>query len=119
MQVGAEPTESDIVIANIFAKLGHDVEFLAASRAYRVRTPDMKIDGVAWEVKCPTSRKIDKFRQNISSALGQSQNVVIGTFRTKARDEKIIKFVTEYVEGRKRVKQLKVVTKKHEIIDIK
>lgn len=28
MQVGAEPTESDIVVANIFAKLGFDVDFM-------------------------------------------------------------------------------------------
>lgn len=43
MQVGAEPTESDILVANIFARLGSDIEFIAPSKAYRVRTPDINI----------------------------------------------------------------------------
>ncbi len=114
MQVGAEPTESDILVANIFARLGSDVEFIAPSRAYRVRTPDIHMDGLAWEIKCPTSRKIDKFRQNISSALEQSPNVIIGTFRTKTTDEKIIKFIADYLKDHKKVKRLKVVTKTHQ-----
>ncbi len=119
LQVGAEPTESDIVVANVFARLGYDVEFIAPSRAYRVRTPDINMDGIAWEIKCPTSRKIDKFRQNISSALEQSQNMIIGTFRTKTTDEKIIKFIADYLKDHKKVKRLKVVTKNHQILDLR
>ena len=119
MQVGAEPTESDILVANIFAKAGCSVEILAASKAYRVRTPDMNIDGVPWEVKCPKSRKSDKVRQKISDALGQSQNIIIGTFRSKMTDENILRAIDEYLNTHKRVKHLKVITKMHEIIDLK
>lgn len=119
MQVGAEPTESDIVVGNVFARLGFDIEFIAASRRYMVHTPDINMDGLTWEIKCPTSKKIDKFRQNISGALEQSQNIIIGTFRTKTKDEKIIRFIADYLKEHKKVKRLKVVTKTHEIIDLK
>lgn len=70
MQVGAEPTDTDIVVANVFARMGCDVEFIAASRGYMVRTPDIRMAGLDWEIKCIESDRIDKVRRNISSALG-------------------------------------------------
>ncbi len=122
MQVGAEPTESDIVIANVFARLGSDVEFIAASKGYMVRTPDITMNGLAWEIKCIESGKIDKVRQNINAALGQSQNVIIGTFRTPIMDDKIMRFISKYLDNdrhRKSVKRLLVVTKTHQVLDLK
>ena len=120
MQVGAEPTASDIMVANIFAKLGHDVDFIAANKGYMVRTPDIHMDRIDWEIKCIESDKIDKVRRNISTALGQSGNIIIGTFRTSILDEKIIRYVQRHVLPKKKgIKRLKIVTKTHEVIDIK
>lgn len=119
MQVGAEPTESDILVANIFARLGSDIEFIAPSKAYRVRTPDINMDGLAWEIKCIESNKMDKVRRNISSALGQSDNIIIGTFRTPILDDKIIDYIIRRFTKIKKIKRLKVITKTHRVLDLK
>jgi hypothetical protein len=119
MQVGAEPTESDIVVANVFARLGFDIEFIAPSRAYMVRTPDIHMDGLAWEIKCPESNKMDKIRQNIEEVVHQSKSIIIGTFRTPILDEKIIKYITKHFVKNRKIKRLKVVTKTHQVLDLK
>ena len=95
------------------------LSLLPQAKAYRVRSPDINMDSLAWEIKCPSSQKLDKFRQNISSALQQSENIIVGTFRTKTNDEKIIKYITDYLKSQKKIKHLKVVTKAHKTLDLR
>lgn len=49
----------------------------------------------------------------------QSPNVIIGTFKTKTTDEKIIRFIIDYLKDHKKVKRLKVVTKDHQVLDLR
>ncbi|MDR2524286.1 MAG: hypothetical protein LBC95_01950 [Candidatus Nomurabacteria bacterium] len=77
------------------------------------------MDGKSWEIKCPTSGKMDKIRRNISGALKQSQNIIIGTFNTDIPDDKIIRYCQKYSTINKSIKKLIVITKHKQIIDIK
>lgn len=118
-QIGAFPDLSEQIVADIFACEGNNIEFIKPDTRYMVHTPDIKMNGLLWEIKCPESDKMDKIRRNINDALKQSNNVIIGTFETKILDEKIIRYVTTYSKTLKNINKLKIVTKTKEIIDIK
>jgi len=118
-QIGAYPKLSEQIVADVFAKAGFDVEFIAESRRYKQGSADINMMGVVWEIKCVESDKMDKVRRNVNKAAKQSTNIIIGTFKTDILDEKIIKYAMKYVKNLKSVKRCKIVTKKHEILDIK
>ena len=77
------------------------------------------MDGLAWEIKCIESNKMDKVRRNISAALDQSENIVIGTFRTDILDDKIVSYIARRFTKIKKIKRLKVITKTHSVLDLK
>ena len=50
------PEKHEYETARYFADRGHDIEFIPPSNSPNMRTPDFKMDGVLWEVKCPTGK---------------------------------------------------------------
>lgn len=53
IQNGIYPEKHELETANIFTKLGKDVEFIAPSKTRKAKTPDVIIDGMNWEIKSP------------------------------------------------------------------
>lgn len=49
--IGAYPEDHERETAHFLANLGHDVTFLVASRTKGVKTADIMMDGVLWEMK--------------------------------------------------------------------
>jgi hypothetical protein len=118
-QIGAFPQLSEQIIADLFAAKGKNIEFIAPDTRYKVHTPDIKMDGKKWEIKCPESNRMDKVRRNIDTAIKQSMNIILGTFDTDIPDEKIIRFTKKYVRNRKKIKKVIIITKHKKILDIK
>jgi hypothetical protein len=50
---GVLPEKHELETADYFASLGKDVVFQLPNRTKGSRTPDVMIDGVLWEMKCP------------------------------------------------------------------
>ena len=50
---GFRPESHEIATALKLATAGHQVEFLVPSNLPGVRTPDLLIDGLEWEMKSP------------------------------------------------------------------
>ena len=51
---GVAPERHELETAAILAKFGHDVTFIMPSRTKGAKTPDIEMDGIDWEMKCPT-----------------------------------------------------------------
>jgi hypothetical protein len=119
-QIGAFPDYSEQMVADALAlKRGKNVEFIKPDTRYKIHTPDIKMDGETWEIKCPESDKMDKIRRNIDDAVKQSRNIILGTFDTNIPDEKIVRFVRKYVKNRKKIQKVILINKQKEILDIK
>ncbi len=51
-----QPEPHELATANVFAALGKDIEFIRPSRTRDAHTPDIEMDGIQWEIKCPMGK---------------------------------------------------------------
>ncbi|MBQ6320714.1 hypothetical protein IJI17_00605 [Candidatus Saccharibacteria bacterium] len=81
-------------------------------------TPDVKVDGVEYEIKSPETEKISSLEQSIRTALKQCPNIIIDSSRMKMRDDRARRFLVKKCREQKQIKKMMFVTKRGEIIDI-
>ena len=113
------PEKHELATANIFTKIGKNVEFLAPSRTKKANTPDVIIDGTVWEMKSPTGNSKYTIQNQFKRAAHQSQNLIIDSRRTKLPSKYIEKEIKKQISLRKSIKRLKLVTKTGKIIEFK
>jgi len=95
---------------------GYVVEVIVASRLYKIHSADILINGAVWEVKSPTTERIEKV---IKKAKKQSDKILIDTRRTKLDDESVAKELMKELKTSRILKKAKIIDKKGKVIDIK
>ena len=114
---GRKPWPHELRIANILAMAGHNIEFLPESN---IRTADILLDGVEYEMKSPLTNKPDKLERNIKRGLKQAKNIVFDSSRIKnMRDDNLRRFLIKKASEQKQIGELIFITKRGQIIDIK
>ncbi len=117
---GAEPQPHEIQTALFLRKAGKKVTFLAPKNQPGIKTPDIAMDGVNWEIKSPVSAGARSIEHAFRSAIKQSENVLFDLRRSKANDQANlakIKYVYRLVRGKK-VRAVLVISKEQALIDI-
>jgi len=117
---GAEPEPHEIQTALFLKKQGKNVKFLAPKNKNRVKTPDISMNRLEWEIKSPISSGSRVVEHALRSATKQSPNVILDLRRCKLNEEKALRQI--YHEGEKRgstLRRLMVITKSKKIIDVK
>ncbi|MDR2191530.1 MAG: hypothetical protein LBO62_01425 [Endomicrobium sp.] len=66
---GVFPETHELETARFFNKLGKDIEFLRPIRSKGIRTPDIVMDGVLWEIKSPQGDSRRTIENNLRAAL--------------------------------------------------
>ena len=114
---GRKPWAHEFHVAEVLAMNGHKVEFLLEGD---VKTPDILLDGVEYEIKSPESMKAISIERTIKKALKQSPNLIIDISRIKkVNEKKICNFLIKQVRIRKSIKKMLLVTKQEKVIDVK
>ena len=114
---GRKPWPHELRVANILALAGHDVEFLSEGN---IKTADILIDGIKFEIKSPFTNKPDKLERNIKRGLKQSRNIVFDSSRiNNIRDDILKRFLVNKCKRQKQIGRLVLIAKSGEIIDIK
>ena len=90
---------------------GFDVELIPASNIEGVHTPDIKMDGLKWEMKAPLGEGNQLMENTIQRALRQSQNIIIDLRHTKRHQTKCLRELEKQFLNKKGIKRLKVITK--------
>ncbi len=119
---GAEPEPHELQTALFLRKLGKEVKFLAPANQAGIKTPDILMDDLKWEIKSPVSNASRTIEHAFRSALKQSDNVIFDLRRSKASDAANLSrltYVYRLIRGKK-VKNLLVITKDDDghLIDI-
>lgn len=114
---GIYPEKHELATANIFTRLGKDVEFLAPSQTKKAKTPDVIIDGVIWEMKSPIGNSKYTIQNQFKRAAHQARNLIFDSRRTKLPSKYIEKEITKQMSLRKSIKKLKLITKSGRVID--
>ncbi len=102
--------------ATILSDAGFTVEFIKESR---IRTADILLNGIEYELKAPESFNANTLDHMIRRAVKQSPNLVIDMCRMKKiKSEKMIDFLENYIRKHSSVKELLLIDKKAHVIDI-
>ena len=96
---------------------GFDVELIPASNMEGVHTPDIKMDGLKWEMKAPLGEGNQLMENTIQRALRQSQNIIIDLRHTKRHQTKCLRELEKQFLNKKGIKRLKVITKSGKTLD--
>lgn len=96
---------------------GFDVELIPTSNIEGVRTPDIKIDGLKWEMKAPLGEGNQLMENTIQRALKQSQNIIIDLRHTKRHQTKCLRELEKQFLNKKGIKRLKIITKSGKTLD--
>lgn len=116
--VGKAPWAHEMRVAEILAAVGHVVEFLPERT---VKTADILLDGVEFEIKSPVTSKMNTFEHNLKRALKQSSNNIIDISRMDGRkmpEAKVKSFLLLKCKQHPQIKRMLLITKAKQIIDI-
>ena len=93
------------------------MELIPVSNIEGVHTPDIKMDGLKWEMKAPLGEGNQLMENTIQRALRQSQNIIIDLRHTKRHQTKCLRELEKQFLNKKGIKRLKVITKSGKTLD--
>lgn len=90
---------------------GFDVELLPPIQQKGVRTPDIRMNGLEWEIKCPRSNGKYTLEHSFRSALKQSSNIIFDIRSSKILQSKCIAEIERRFHDFKKVSRVLIITK--------
>ena len=115
-QLKIPPERHELETAKYFAALGYDIEFIPPSNSPNMRTPDIYMDGVSWEIKCPRGRSKRTIENNFRKAKEQSENIIFDLRRISISEEKCILELKQRFAQKRDVKRLPIIKKNGELL---
>jgi hypothetical protein len=109
----------EIETISFLALLGKDIKILEPVRSKGVRTPDIAMDGICWEIKCPIGNGKHTLERILKKAYHQSQNIIFDLRKIKLPEQKAISQLKREFKIRTNLKHLLVITKNNVLLDIK
>ncbi|MCR5528138.1 MAG: hypothetical protein K6F49_02865 [Saccharofermentans sp.] len=110
--------EHEMATVVLLTELGCNVELIPKSNLQGVRTPDVRIEGLLWEIKSPKGEGKSLMKNTVQKACRQSCNVIVDLRRVKRYQEKCLSELNREFEYSRSLKRLKIITKNGSIIDL-
>ncbi|MBO4374849.1 MAG: hypothetical protein J5829_07055 [Lachnospiraceae bacterium] len=114
-----DPYSHEMAIAELFASMDKDVIFLKPSNIPGAFIPDIKMDGLEWEIKSPEGKSDRTIRRNIHKASTQSNNIIFDLSRIGIAEEKCIRDLKNAFESSNHIRNMIIVTKSKQMIVLK
>lgn len=108
----------EIETAKFFVKLGKNVEFLLPSYTKGVSSPDIKMDGILWEIKSPVGNSRQTIEKIFKIAQKQSKNVIFDLRRISMDEAKAMSKIQREFNLRRGIKRILVIKKDKKLIDL-
>ena len=110
--------EHEMATVVLLTELGFNVELIPKSNLQGVRTPDVRIEGLLWEIKSPKGEGKSLMKNTVQKACRQSCNVIVDLRRVKRYQEKCLSELNREFEYSRSLKRLKIITKNGSVIDL-
>ena len=107
--VKPEPHEFDTYL--YYTDLGEDIELIPASHTPGVKSPDILMRGLMWEVKCPVINTRKSAERVFYKAAQQSSNLIIDLRKLKGKEDAVLKTLLACVKTTRKVRNLHIITK--------
>ncbi|MBR6505738.1 hypothetical protein IKT18_02815 [Candidatus Saccharibacteria bacterium] len=98
---------------------GFDVELIPKVDIKGIRTPDIIIDNIKWEMKAPIGEGGSLMKNIIQRAIRQSPYIIVDLRRTKRHQTKCLRELEKQFNNSKSIKWLKIITKSGKMLDFK
>ena len=86
----------------------------------RLKLPDVRINGIHYEMKSPTSSHLPVVDKNVKKALSQSTHIVFDSKRMKnAKDTQVLRELEKSIATRRKLKSLIFVDKRRAVHRLK
>jgi hypothetical protein len=118
LSFGARAEPHELETAMFFNKLGKDVTFLAPVYEKGAKTPDIKMDGLLWEIKAPKNDGKYTIEHIFRKALKQSKNIIFDLRRTKMSNDKCVSQITKQFRLIRKISRLLIITKEKKLLDL-
>ena len=110
------PKTHEFETAKYFAGLGKDIVFLKPSSVPNLHTPDILMDGVEWEMKCPSGGSKHTIIVNFRKAVMQSKYIIFDLRHIKLPEKQCINQLEKEFNARPYLKRLYVILKSGELL---
>lgn len=110
-QLNTPPEKHEFETAKYFAELGKDIVFLKPSSIPNLHTPDIRMDGVEWEMKSPTGNSKRTIETNLRNAAKQSHYIIFDLRRIQVSEKQCIAQLERLFNSRSDIKRLLVIKK--------
>lgn len=80
---GCDVWPHEMETARALAADGRTVEFMPRTEGERVKSPDIAMGGILWEMKAPEATTVDSLERVLRRASRQSPNVIVDAARAK------------------------------------
>ena len=105
------PEKHEFATAKYFAERGKDIKFLKPSRIPNTHTPDIIMDGVEWEMKCPIGSGKRTIEENFRKAVQQSKYIIFDLRQIKLPEKQCITQLEREFDARRYLRKLLVIGK--------
>lgn len=113
----AQPSLHELRAVDLLAQTGKDVEFIRPSGTKNGKTPDVMMDGILWEIKCPTGSGRYTIQNQFRRAAKQSHNLILDVRGMKMHSKVIEEEVNKQFLLRRSIKKLWLITKSGKLIE--
>lgn len=96
---------------------GFDVELLPPSQQKGARTPDIRMNGLEWEMKSPKSNGKYTIEHSFRSALKQSPNIIFDIRSSKIPQAKCIFEIERRFNDFKKVKRVMIIARRNKLLE--
>ncbi|MBR1796923.1 MAG: hypothetical protein IJ757_02780 [Clostridiales bacterium] len=110
------PEKAEFSTAKYFADLGKTVVFIRPSSISNQHTPDILMDGVEWEIKCPEGNSKRTIENNMRKAIKQSRYVIFDLRHMKYPEVKSIAKLENEFKLNSSLRKLYVIKKNGELL---
>ena len=110
-QLNSPPEKAEFETAKYFAALGKKIVFIRPSGIPKRHTPDIKMDGIEWEIKCPKGEGKRTIENNMRKAINQSHNIIFDLRNTKLTEDKSIPKLEQEFKHNSRLRKLYIIRK--------
>jgi hypothetical protein len=113
-QLKTLPERHELETADYLANLGYDIKFNAPQNSPNVHTPDIFMDGVSWEIKCPKGKSKRTIEYNFRKAKQQAENIIFDLRRINISEDKCVPELKLRFAQKRDVKRLLIIKKNGE-----
>lgn len=96
---------------------GFDIELIPPVQRKGARTPDIYMDGLAWEMKSPKSNGKYTIEHSFRSALKQSPNIIFDIRNSKIPQTKCIAEIERRFNDFTKVKRVIIISRRNKLLE--